>query len=257
MENNSNNITISLKGLIAIILVVAIIVAALMGYVMYTKIEAINKSNNNTENKSSTENSREDSNNVNTENQNNSSSNNTQNNNNNTNNNTNNSSSNITGQESSKSYPLSFNKWGIASKYSSGSYRDIPVSITNVTRGNQAARLVEEYCDRDYSIYKYEEAKDGMEWAVFDYKVDLSSIMTSSGVNLKVESKIIGTGETSSVKYNNKIYIITTTDMSSNDFVKESIAEGQIIAQLPIGCTDYLVVLGSNGGDNLAYFIGE
>lgn len=162
----------------------------------------------------------------------------------------------VTGETSSKSSPLSIGQWGIASKYNFGNYVDIPVKITNVVRGDSAAQIVENYCNSSSSIYKYEDAKDGMEWAIIDYTVDLTNIDGySMGKDIKVDSKITGTGDNTSIHYNDNIYIVSTMNMTSG-YSKENIANGQFAAQLPIGCTDYLITLGS-ASSTQAFFAGE
>lgn len=175
------------------------------------------------------------------------------------NNNNNNSSqsSSVTGKSSSKSNPLSIGEWGLASKYSSGNYVDVSVKVTNVTRGNSATQMVKNYCNNGSSIYRYEDAKDGMEWAVVDYVVDLSKIeaYSSGDKPIKVDSKVTGTGNNTSIKYNGNTYIVSTMNMTSGNS-KENIANGQFAVQLPIGCTDYLIVLGSSSHTQ-AFFNGK
>lgn len=251
MENNPNNsITISLKTVIVIIVVILVIVGG-AGYLVYNNLKTDEDNDSKKKNNSSIDDRNT---NVNTDNSNVNNSNvdtsNTI-----VNNNNNNTSSNGAGIASSKTNPLSFNQWGLASRYTTGGYKNVSVSITNVTRGAGASTLVKEYCDNPYVIYKYEDAKEGMEWAVFDYSVDLSSIMTSNGASIKVDSMITGTGDNNSIKYNGKIYIVSTMDMSNSDYIKETVGHGKFAVQLPIGCTDYLVAMGRE--DSTAYFMGK
>ncbi len=164
----------------------------------------------------------------------------------------------VTGKSSSNSSPLSIGEWGIASKYGSGNYTDVPVKVTNVTRGDSATQMVKDFCNTGSSIYKYSEPDDDMEWAVVDYTVDLSNFKapSSSGdKTIKVDSKVTGTGNSSAVKYNGNTYIISTTNMTSGT-TKENIANGQFAVQLPIGCTDYLIVLGTSSHTQ-AFFKGK
>ena len=162
----------------------------------------------------------------------------------------------INGETSSKSSPLDIGSWGIASKYSSENYIDVPVKVVNVTRGNSAAQMVKNYCNSRYSIYKYEDAKEGMEWAVIDYTVDLTDIEGySMGKDIRVDSKITGTGDNTSIHYKDNVYIVSTMNMTSG-YSQEDVANGQFAVQLPIGCTDYLIVLGSSSSTQ-AFFIGK
>lgn len=159
----------------------------------------------------------------------------------------------ITGSSSSKTSPLSVGEWGIASKYYSGEYVDVPVRVTNITRGSAAAQEVEEYCNSGSSIYRYEDAEEDMEWAVIEYAVDLTSFDTNTSTSL--ERRITGTGDNTSVRHRGTTYIISTMNMSS-DYASGEVATAKFATQLPIGCSDYLIVLGTSG-DTQAFFQGE
>ena len=256
----NNKGKIDTKILIAIVVIVIIAIIAVVGYTMSKdsktdKNNEVNVNMNYTNNLNiQIDNNEEDNTNSYFNNETNSVNNSVDN----TNTNNQNDNVNTKGETSSKTDPLSFNQWGLASRYSSGEYKDIPVMISKVTRGEQASKLVEGYCNEKNSIYKYEEPKEGMEWAVFEYTVDLRSIMTEYGVNVRVDSKITGTGDNSSIKYDGKTYIVSTADMSSRDYFKEdsAIADGRFVVQLPIGCTDYLVAMGTTNQTN-AYFEGK
>lgn len=238
-------ITISLTTVITIAIIVAIILIGIIGYVIY----------NNTKNEIATNNNYYQGTNINEEIIKNDTTNDT-----NTTNsiNTNIDTSNINNQEiegksSSKSSPLSIGKWGIASKYYSGEYIDIPTRVTKVTRGNIAAQEVEKYCNSGSSIYKYTEAKENMEWAIIDYEVDLTSLKNDTSI--KLDSKVTGTGDNTSIKYNGVTYITSTMNMTSG-YANSGIVTAKFAVQLPIGCTDYLIALGSSSSTQ-AFFIGQ
>ena len=246
MENNK--ITVNLTTIIIIAVVIGALFVGIISFVVYNNI---NKDNNTTLSKTQDTEQIQTSANLNAETNN---DNNTSLNNSGTTDSNNNSaqqnvssaqSSSVTGKSSSKSNPLSIGEWGIASKRDSGDYIDIPVKVTNVIRGNSATQMVKDYCNSGSSIYKYEDAKDKMEWAVVEYTVDLTNIKGySTGKDIKVDSKITGTGDNTSIKYNGTTYIVSTMNMTSG-YSKENIANGQFAVQLPIGCTDYLIALGS------------
>lgn len=158
-----------------------------------------------------------------------------------------------TGKSSSKQNPLPIGEWGIASKYISGEYIDVPVKVTNVNRGSTAAQEVKNYCENGSSIYKYEDAKESMEWAVIEYSVDLSKLEKDSSV--RMDTKITGTGDNTSIKYNGFTYIVSTMNMTSG-YSKGEIVSCKFAVQLPIGCTDYLIALGSSSSTQ-AFFTGK
>lgn len=163
-------------------------------------------------------------------------------------------STSATGKASSKQNPLSIGEWGIASKYVSSEYVDVPARVTNVTRGSSAAQEVKEYLNNSSSIYKYEDAKENMEWAVIEYSIDLTKMEKDS--TAKLDTKITGIGDNTSIKYNGNTYIVSTINMTPNNYTKGEIVSCKFAVQLPIGCTDYLIALGSSSGTQ-AFFSGK
>lgn len=159
-----------------------------------------------------------------------------------------------TGKPSSKQSPLAIGEWGISSRYLSGEYVDVPAKVTNVTRGSSAAQEVKQYLTSGSSIYKYEDAKEGMEWAVIEYSIDLTQVEKET--TAKLDTKVTGTGDNTSIKYNGMTYILSTVNMTPNKYTKGSIETCKFAVQLPIGCTDYLIVLGSSSGSQ-AFFNGK
>lgn len=258
MENNK--ISISLTTIIIIATIVGALILGIISFIVYNNINTDNNSTlSQTQDTEQTQNPSTlngQANNSNNSSLNNSETTNKNNNNSAQQNTSSSQSSSVTGKSSSKSNPLSIGEWGLASKYSSSDYVDVPVKVTNVTRGNSATQMVKDYCNNGSSIYKYEDAKDGMEWAVIDYTVDLTNIKGySTGKDIKVDSKITGTGDNTSIKYNGATYIVSTMNMTSG-YSKENIANGQFAVQLPIGCTDYLIALGSSSHTQ-AFFNGK
>lgn len=163
-------------------------------------------------------------------------------------------SNSVTSKSSSKQNPLAIGEWGISSRYLSGEYVDVPARVTNVTRGSSAEQEVKQYLTSGSSIYKYEDAKEGMEWAVIEYNIDLTQIEKET--TAKLDAKITGTGDNTSIKYNGSTYIVSTVNMTPNNYTKGNIETCKFAVQLPIGCTDYLIVLGSSSGSQ-AFFAGK
>lgn len=171
-------------------------------------------------------------------------------------------------KESSVEKPLALGEWGNASKYVSEylskeykdvKYTGVPVSVTKVTRGKEAADVVKKWCDSS-SIYKYEDAKKNMEWAVVDYKVDLTVLKFDEGTigtDRDIYAGVKGT-KGGSIEYNNMRYYVTTTDMTPSDYVKQpGVYEGQFAVQLPVGCTDYIITMGNETNGAISYFKGQ
>lgn len=169
---------------------------------------------------------------------------------------------------STKESPLSIGEWGLASKYASKylseeyadkTYIDVPVRVTNVSRGSKIIDNVKKlYADHNY---KYQEPKSSqLEWAIVDYEVDLSDVTFDKGTigtSIKIDSSVKGT-DGGSIKYDGISYILSTVDVSSSDYVKEpGVYKGKFITQLPKGCSDYLIKLGNSYNGSESYFKGE
>ena len=92
-----------------------------------------------------------------------------------------------------------------------------------------------------------------MEWAVIEYSIDLTKIEEET--NAKLDAKVTGTGNNNSIKYNDTTYMVSTVNMTPNKYTKGNIETCKFAVQLPIGCTDYLIVLGSSSGSQ-AFFYG-
>lgn len=163
-------------------------------------------------------------------------------------------SNSVTGKSSSEQNPLAIGEWGISSKYLSGEYIDIPAKVTNVTRGTTAAQEVKQYLTNGSSVYKYEDPKENMEWAIIEYSIDLTKFEKET--TAKLDTKVTGTGNNTSIKYNNTIYIASTVNLTPNKYTKGSIETCKFAVQLPIGCTDYLIVLGYSSSTQ-AFFTGK
>ena len=171
-------------------------------------------------------------------------------------------------KESKIDSPLEIGEWGLASKYAGKylsekyadkNYIDVPVRVTKVVRGDKAKEEVKDWVANS-KYYKYTEPKAYLEWAVIDYEVDLSDVSFDEGTigtSIKIDSGV-KSPEGGSVKYNGITYILTTTDASSSDYVKEpGVYEGKFIVQLPEGCKDYVIKLGNSYNGAESYFKGE
>ena len=173
--------------------------------------------------------------------------------------------SSVSAKTSTKEAPLSLGEWGLAAKYVSKnlskdyegkSYTDVPVRVTKVTRGSEAETKVKEWFNNQ-TFYKYQDPKEGTEWAVVDYEVDLSKVSFDEGTigtSTEVSSAVKGL-DGLGVKYNGYSYILSTTNTSSKDYVKKpGVYKCQFIVTLPKGCTEYFVVLGNSHNGAESYF---
>ncbi len=114
-------------------------------------------------------------------------------------------------KSSSKTSPAKIGEWTMGSIYKDGEYIDVPVKVTNVTRGTAADNEYKDYCEN--SIYKYESPKKDLEYAIVEYQVDLTN-MEEDDIFGYLHSSIRGTGDYTNVEYNGTIYILLTTDIT-------------------------------------------
>ena len=168
----------------------------------------------------------------------------------------------------SQESPASLNEWGLASKYAGKylseeyadkNYIDVPVRVTKVSRGDKVIDDVKKLLQEHH--YKYTEPKSSqLEYAIVDYEVDLSDVKFDEGTigtSIKIDSSIKGS-DGSSVKYDGITYILSTVDVSDSSYVKEpGVYTGKFITQLPKGCKDYLIKLGSSYNGSESHFKGE
>ena len=175
------------------------------------------------------------------------------------------SSSSTDAKASTKENPLKLGEWGLAAKYVSKnlskdyegkSYIDVPVRVTQVTRGAEAETKVKEWFNSQ-TLYKYQNPKETTEWAIVDYEVDLSKVSFDEGTigtSTEVSSAVKGL-DGLGIKYNGVSYILSTTNTTTKDYVKKpGVYKCQFIVTLPEGCTDYLVVLGNSHNGAESYF---
>lgn len=163
---------------------------------------------------------------------------------------------------------LEIGKWGIASKqvseylsqeYKDQEYVDVPVSVTKITRGPEAEDYIKNWFDSQ-SIYKYEEPKENTEWILVDYQMNFNDLIFDEGTigTTKDFSTSISGLDGSEIRYNNTVYIVSTLNLSRNEYVHEKgIYSNQFIATIPIECKDYIIKIGSSTNGKEAIFKGE
>lgn len=179
-------------------------------------------------------------------------------------------------KESSKENELALGEWGKASRevtanfsyeeYRRIGYIEVPTSVTKVIRGKEAEDIVREWYDKKPN-YSYDEPKSDMEWAVIEYKVDLSDVKIkegSDGINITLKCSLTGPGGGTAVTQG-RTYLLSPYSMSDEVRAKTpAIYTGRIMVKLPIGYTDYTIQLGSTYDNTkegnkgtIAYFKGQ
>ena len=176
----------------------------------------------------------------------------------------------VNSKASSIANPLSIGEWGIASKkdYNSNTKQnvDIPVKITNITRGKMAQEKLKEYLKDGF--YKYEEPKEGLEYCIVEYSVDLSKLTPgkygsrSISLTSKMGKSTGGYDDDSlgAFKNGNVTYITNNLDITyyvyGQSSTKDNSANGAFVGYIPVGETDYLISFGEKDGTK-AFFKGK
>lgn len=174
-----------------------------------------------------------------------------------------------TAKESTLENYVGLNEWTKASKYVSlylsQKYKDIeyetvPVRITKVIRGEAATKILKDYVDKKANI-KVEELDDDIEWAVFEYEVDLNGLTfdeNTIGTDAKISNDVVGLDGNAVVYKNTKYIMITYNINESDDFAtKKGVYTKRFVAPLPIGCKDYIVTIGDGYKQTIAYIKPE
>lgn len=181
-------------------------------------------------------------------------------------------------KESSKENELELGEWGNASRkvtsnfsyeeYRRIEYIEVPTSVTKVIRGKEAEDIVKEWYETKRPNYTYDKPKEDMEWAVIEYKVDLSDVKIkegSEGIDITLDCSLTGSGGGTAVTHGKRTYILSPYGISDDIRAKEpGIYKGRIMVKLPIGFSDYTIQLGSKYDNTkedkkgtIAYFKGE
>lgn len=158
-------------------------------------------------------------------------------------------------KNSSKNKPLKVGEWGTTSKQENiGVYKDAEICVSKIIKGNQAAKMVQLWDETNGNQFK--DSITGTEWVVVEYEINLKNLsMSKAGNNVSIESKIEGLGNSTSIKYDNKIYEIETLSLNKDEYTTEEVAKGRFAMQLPVNCSNYIIILGD--GEQKAYIKGE
>lgn len=181
-------------------------------------------------------------------------------------------------KESSKENELKLGEWGNASRkvtanfsyeeYRRIGYIEVPTSVTKVIRGKEAEDMVKKWYSTEKPNYTYDEPKEGIEWVVIEYKVDLSDVKIkegSEGIDIALDCSLTGDKGGTSITYGKIGIILSPESMSDEIRAKEpGIYTGRIMAKLPVGFSDYTIQLGCSYDNTkedkkgtIAYFKGE
>lgn len=151
----------------------------------------------------------------------------------------------ITTSSASVNTPLECNVWGIAAKYctKTQTYVNVPVRITNITRGEQAETLVKQFTSKS-SVYSYQAAEKNVEWAVADYEICIDDFPVDEGGTDNTITAFI-TGENGSeITVGDKLFSTSVIHISNGKYEYDGILKGQLAYKIPQKNKNYVIVLG-------------
>lgn len=181
-------------------------------------------------------------------------------------------------KESSKENELALGEWGNASRkvtsnfsyeeYRRIEYIEVPASVTKVIRGKEAEDIVKKWYASERPNYTYDEPKADMEWAVIEYKVDLSDVKIkedSEGIDIAPDCTLTSPQGGTSVTHGKITCLLSPSSMSDDvRATKPGIYTARIMAKIPVGYSDYTIELGSSYDNTkedkkgtIAYFKGQ
>lgn len=159
---------------------------------------------------------------------------------------------------SSKIEPINVGQWGKSTKKAEdGTYKEVEVRVSKVIRGTEAEKIIKNFSEINKEKLNYTAPVNNMEWAVIEYEANLKNMNANENGNTsKILLNVEGIGNNTSVKYKNKIYNITVLDLNKDEYKMEEIVTGRYATQLPIGCTDYTIIIGDDASQR-AFIKGE
>lgn len=155
------------------------------------------------------------------------------------------SSENIQTTTSSITFPININTWGITSKYSTKEeeYFNVPIRITSIICGDQAAKSVKEFLDES-SSYNYTEPDKNAEWVIAEYEISLDGFpVDKGGTDSSVVSFIMGS-DGNYIDYGDKKWSTTTINITDEQYYYEGIVTGKIAYQMISDYKDYVIIFG-------------
>ena len=133
-------------------------------------------------------------------------------------------------------------------------YETLNLKLSKIYRGEESLNIAKQY--EDGSTVRFEKPQEGIEYVVIEYEiyVPMESKTTGTLTNLPIEIRGL---TTNGVIHNNKSYIISTWCVNDGGTAgADMVVKCQEIFQMPVGCTDYYIVFGTQG-QNPATYKGE
>lgn len=157
--------------------------------------------------------------------------------------------------------PLQVGEWGVASIYypfdvngNTTEYKNVYAKVTNVIKGDEADRIARENMSGNQMI-QYVEPNEGMEWVLIEFDFDFGELYDGKEQPIFVDTNVCALDGSNIIVYNNVPYECSAVDYSYTFRYDTQTGFGRFFAQLPIGCTDYIILIGSPN-DNVAYIRG-
>lgn len=160
-------------------------------------------------------------------------------------------------EESSIENPLLTGKATNIARYldDTKTYELLQMKVTNFYRGSDAERIANEYEERT-SIRFEKPQEDLSEYVVVEYQVYVPNDVRTSNTTVNLPMEVRGK-ESTGVVFNNTPYVIFNWCIETGGTTGAgNIVTCREIFQMPIGCTEYYLVFGTQG-ESVAIYRGE
>lgn len=133
-------------------------------------------------------------------------------------------------------------------------YESLLLKLSKIYRGEDSLNIAKNY--EGNSTIRFEKPAEGIEYVVVEYEVYIPKETNTEATLANLPIQVRGLS-TDGVIYNNNSYIISTWCIEDGGSTSsDKIVKCQEIFQMPIGCTDYYLVFGTQG-QNPATYKGE
>ena len=146
---------------------------------------------------------------------------------------------------SSLTTPLGIDEWGSAAKFSVSmqKYYPVPVRITSVIKGKDAAAKVKQFMDSS-DEYDYKKPEDDYEWICAEYEMELNDFPTDEGGTDVSITSFVTDKDGKSIEYDGKIISVTTINMTDDSYYYDGTHKGLRAYTLPEKYSDQILILG-------------
>ncbi len=119
------------------------------------------------------------------------------------------------------------------------SYEEPIIHPVNVYRGEEAEKLIQEYCDTS-GVYDYFKAPDGQSWEVLEYDLNYKNCKNEDYVNVKLKGVDAEALRYRGIRYEARTYEMDNKAIEDGDWIRNL----YVYYPVPNGCYEYCLECG-------------